>query len=207
MAAWMLRLATASPTRKSMNSPSSLAAVSWGRPAIRASMSSSPSLRADEARAWKSSPRAGCRARPRPVDLPLDVGVAVLVADHRAQAVAFALDPAQAVVRGQAHPPGVEALQVRREVGGADLVRAHAVRSHELDGGAARGEELRRARGLVVAVVVEDEHLGARLDLPAEHVPHAHHVLRALEPLHVRHPSGGDHHDVRALREHVPASA
>ena len=78
---------------------------------------------------------------------------------------------------------------MHRIVGGADLDAGVALRGHHLDLRAGAGEELRARRTLVVAVVVVEQYVLARLQGPAQYLPGARRERRALEDAFVRAPS------------------
>ena len=138
----MLRLATASPTRNSMNPPSSFDAIVLRTPGDQRIDVQLP-LVAGHGRELVVELRGRQRAvlDHHLIDGARLLRVVVLVAKHRQQPVAVALHAAQAVVRGHPDPLRVETVEVDRVVRRTDLVSRHPVRGHELDLRPARGGE------------------------------------------------------------------
>ena len=119
------------------------------------------------------------------------------------ETVSVAPQGGESGIRSDGDSVPIELVQVRTLVGVGHLGAQGAVRGDDLHPGATARQVLGARGTLVGAVLVEHEHLFARLDLPAEDVPQSGRVLPSLEVADVRQASSGDDHHVGALCPHV----
>ncbi len=203
VAAWMLRLVTASPIRYSSNSPSVFVRTVCGRTARSCSV-----INGAEVARERHQVEVQLVVRQRAVlddhvvDAPLDLEVGVLAPESRDSplpvGVGSDLDEPEAESRGDVVLG--ECAQVRRRVHAAHQGRESALRRDELEYGAATGQELGGVHPRLGTVVVVHEDRPLRVHGTTHHVPRVDDQVIPTQEVMVRQTARCDDDDVGSFR-------